>query len=373
MKEKSKILITNSHLKIGGIEESLVNLLKFIDSNKYEIDLFLFEKEGLLLNDIPSNINVYEINNNNRTNKKLIKLLIRVPLLNKMIIRLKIKKVYDYAIAFNGYNNITDMFAALVKAKKKYIWIHSDYKNRINLQSKFKKQYNRMKFKYKYFDKIVAVSKGSMQNFGILMPQYKDKLDYCYNLIDEVEIKEKLQEKPDTTLTGDIKIISVGRLVPQKGFERFVEIIEKLKYKIKDKKIVGYIIGDGPEKEKLIKLVKVKKIEKNVKFLGQKSNPFPLIKQADLFLLTSYIEGFGLVLIEALLCGIPIVVPKVSSGKEICNDIAPPNTSVLVANNIDSIYSGTISAINELIGKNFKYNINEYNQKATYKIKQLLK
>ena len=367
---KKKILISTSYLKMGGIERSLINLLKYLDYEKYEVDLFLIKKEGELLNDVSSKVNIYEIEKELKVKTIILKILCRIPLLYKRIIKKTLKKEYDYSIGFSGYNNISDILAGLVNSKKKYIWVHSDYKDRLIIDPKFNKQFNRMKYKYKYFDNIISVSKGSMESFKKLFPKYKKNIDYCYNLINEEDIKRKLKGESNIKLKGDIKIIAVGRLVKQKGLDRFVDIIEKLNKTLKDKKIMGYIVGDGIEKENLVSKVNEKKLNKNIIFLGQIDNPFPIIKQADIFLFPSYVEGFPLVLIEALLCNVPIVFPKISSFKEII-DIIPKNSYILTNNNTEDLYKGVIEAV-KTKNEKIDFKIEDYNNIVKKQISKIV-
>ena len=360
-----KILITNSHLKMGGIENSLVNLVNSIDHSKYEIDLFLIDKEGELLNKVSDKVNIYELNDFYKTNFMITKVLVRFPFLMKKFF--KQNKKYDVAISYNGYNNITDMTSYYANCDKKIIWVHSDYLVRRKMSHVFKAQYLRMKFKYKYFDKIVCSSKGAMDSFNELEPNLASKTDYCYNI---VKLKDNEQKSDDINLDGEINIVTLGRLVEQKGFDRFIEIIKKLRdsnYNVK-----GYIIGEGEKRDELTSLIKKNHLEDNVKLLGHISNPYGVLKKADVFLLTSYVEGFGIVLIEALSLGIPIVLPKFSSASEIHNNIAPKNSSIVTDNDIDSLFYGTKKMIDNLDNYKFNFELEKYNLEVLNKLDKIL-
>ncbi len=371
--KKKKIFITNSSLEVGGIERSLVNLLKNIDYNQYEVDLFLIRKKGILLTEVPKNVRVFSYEDVFDKPYNIIKLLVVIFKNNFLLRRLVQKKFadnYDIAIAFDGYNNIVDIVASCVKAKNKYIWVHSDYNQRIKESNRFRKQFKRMRQKYNYFDYIVAVSKGAKKSFQQLMPN--KRVIVCYNIVDENELNNKLKENADYILKGDIKIVGVGRLIKEKGFYHFIDIINKLIQAFPKYDIKGYIIGDGEEKEQLEKRIGDLKLQKQVILLGEKKNPFPIIKQGDLFLMTSFIEGFSLVVLEALICEVPVIMPNVASGKEFKQEIAPKNALVLTSADVNSLYIGIKDAINNLDNMQFSFSISEYNKVAKNYLKQII-
>lgn len=124
------------------------------------------------------------------------------------------------------------------------------------------------------------------------------------------------QENKDVYVKKDneIIILSVGRLHYQKGFEMAIESCKKLidkGYKIK-----WNIIGEGEEREQLTNLIKANKLENNFKLLGLKSNPYPYIKQADIYAQTSKFEGKSIAIDEAKILNKPILVTDFSTAKD---------------------------------------------------------
>lgn len=144
-----------------------------------------------------------------------------------------------------------------------------------------------------------------------LVPNLKEKQRTVYNPIDVEEIEKKSLDNSELTeeekiLIKDDYICSVGRLDEiDKDFTTLVKAFGELKkdQKIKEKLI---IIGDGPDRENLENLVKNLKIE-GVIFLGKKTNPYIWMKKSKLFILSSKSEGFGVVLLEALIIGTPVI------------------------------------------------------------------
>src|SRR5699024_6557948 len=103
----------------------------------------------------------------------------------------------------------------------------------------------------------------------------------------------------------------------QKRIDRIVDVVELLQ---KDNlKFHWYIVGDGPDLLWLKKKVEEKSLHDFITFLGFKRNPYPYMKNADYFILTSDYEAQGLVLSEALICGTPVVSSNFGAAKEFVN------------------------------------------------------
>ena len=140
------------------------------------------------------------------------------------------------------------------------------------------------------------------------------------NMIDNLTKDEKL-------LIKDNYICTVTRVDEhQKDLTTLILAYEKqyLNNKIKDKL---YIIGDGPSRDNLTELVKDKKLEKQILFLGKKTNPFIWMKKANVFILSSKFEGFGLVLVEAMVVNTFVISSNCKTGpteildNEKCGDL----------------------------------------------------
>lgn len=117
-----------------------------------------------------------------------------------------------------------------------------------------------------------------------------------------VEQISALAKKYDPEIPDEPYILNVARLVPQKGHELLLEAYRKSG--------VGHklvIVGEGPLRNKLEEKAKTLGIADRVFFAGKRKNPYPWMKQADLFVLASEYEGLGIVLTEALACDTPIL------------------------------------------------------------------
>jgi glycosyltransferase involved in cell wall biosynthesis len=182
--------------------------------------------------------------------------------------------------------------------------------------------------------------------------------------------KDFLIEKPDVIFNKNyFNIISIGALLPVKGYERLIKVHAKLNKNGFNIKM--YILGDGQRRKKLEKLITRNNLEDSFILLGRRKNVYPILKQADLFVSSSYYEGFGVVLLESLSLGVPILVPRISGVSDIAKYIAPENSAKIVENSVEGLYDGIIEYINES-KKTFKFDLNDYNRKVLNEIEKIL-
>lgn len=125
--------------------------------------------------------------------------------------------------------------------------------------------------------------------------------------------------------------LSVNRLVPVKNVALQINSIAELSKKYPDLRL--NILGDGPERDNLEKMVQNLRLDNNIKFFGQIDNLDNFYKEADVFILTSYSEGWGLVIIEAASYGLPIIMTDVGCAGEVIQDMV---NGLIIENNINS-------------------------------------
>lgn len=337
-----KILFGITSLTLGGAERVLVDLANAL-CDKYEITISTIYAKGELEKQLSKKLKVkslYNVEYNDLTNIKRSIIPLKILLNRKNIYKKYIYDNYDVEIAFLE-GPITRLFSINNKNTKKIAWIHNDITKVFGngLKSKLKKILD--KKIYSKYDTIVFVSEDNLKKFN---KEYKDirnkylepiKKEVIYNYIDKENIIKKAEEKNDIVFNKDrINFVTVARLVEQKGIDRLIEIHSRL---IKNGlKHNFYIIGDGPEKEKLEILIKKQKIEETFKLLGKKENPYPYIKKADYFCLLSRFEGYGMVLEEAKILDKPIIITDTAAREAVENY----ENARIFKNTEDGIYNG---------------------------------
>lgn len=335
-----KILFMVSSMNIGGVEKSLISLLSVIPKDKYEITVLTLEKKGGFLEYIPDWVKVEEASwfkeikpiimqppqqtiKNYFNNNEYMKIpgfvgayLIDKHFKNRYMYYKNIlnsipnnKKEYDVAIAYAGPTEIIDAYIAhKVNAKKRIAWVHFDVsKHYVN-----KNLYNEL---YKRFNKIFVVSKEAKVKLDKEITGIEKKTEEFSNIISKNIIMEMSEEKIefDNDFKG-IKIMTVGRLSKEKGQDLGIRVLQRLKhygYNVK-----WYCVGDGNARSEYENLIKKYGLENDFILLGAKANPYPYIKNSDIYVQTSIHEGYCITLAEAKSLYKPIVTTDFTGAYE---------------------------------------------------------
>lgn len=161
-----------------------------------------------------------------------------------------------------------------------------------------------------FSDIIITQSKSMDED---LKNYINKKTKVIYNPISLKNILSLSEEKSSIKLDSKfLNIVSVGRLAHEKDYKTAILSIAKLKNKIKN--IKYFILGEGELKEELIKYSISLGLNEDVVFTGHLKNPFPIIKNANLLLLTSLYEGFSNVILESLALKTPVVATDSPGG-----------------------------------------------------------
>lgn len=300
-----KIAIFQSDLKVGGIQKSLVNFLTLLPEDEFDVDVFLYDKNIFYdISSIKQNVHFHFLKPYPYWNR-----FVYFGLL-KMFHKKKVsQKKYDLAIDFSSYRNECAIDAINTDAPKKVMWIHNDVSIKKKEEFKYKILVHFFKGKYKYFQEFAAVSRGIIEPFTEETGISASKITVIPNFINTEEIHRKAKEKTDFKVNKDVfNLASMGRLCHQKGFDILLDEFAKVVEKRSD--IHLYILGDGPDREKLLEQCGRLGLNSYVTFLGNQTNPFPYLSQMDGFVLDSRYEGQGMVLWEAKSVGLNIFMPK---------------------------------------------------------------
>ena len=333
---KKKIAIVTRQMVMGGIEKSLISLVKSIPSDKFDITVFVMARGGELFNDMPEYVNVKCIYGEYNTtfekikesiyNKDIYNVFknIQYTLLSKLYRKLdniykeelcqlkivpKIDEEFDIAIAYHVPASMPVVYVINnLKAKKKLAWIHSDI-------SVYEEELIRYEEYYHKFDKIYCVSKFAKNKFIDKYQKLKDKVDVFYNIIDKSELYNLSNNYNAFEDAFDgIRLLTVGRLTEQKGQDLIPDII---KMSLDDNlNLRWYLIGDGEEKENLEYLIKKNNLEDRIILLGTIGNPYPYFKECDIYVQPSRHEGYCITLAEARLFNKAIVTTDFVGAKE---------------------------------------------------------
>lgn len=315
--EKRKLVFIIDSLNSGGAEKSLITLLNMLDYNRFEVDLGLVSVTGLYLPLVPTQVNIFKISKSFESafSKFLYSFLIRT---NKLIFKKhtaqlyweifdhnysKLSKNYDVAIAYTqGFP--TYYCATYIKAKQKIAWVNTNY-DLAGYSPRFD-----LKFYYQY-DNICLVSNEAKEIFVAKHPTLLSKVVVIKDIISEKIVKNLSIMDPYPEKSDDFRILTIGRLVPSKGYDLLIATAKKLDTNGFD--FHWYIIGEGYLRKNIENDIKDSGLSHKITLLGTFENVYPYIEHCDLYCQTSRLEGFGMAIAEARLLSKPIVVTNFST------------------------------------------------------------
>lgn len=350
-----KILIISHAMELGGAERALIGLLEAFDKEQYDIELFLFRHEGELLGMIPSGVKVLpqikEYSCLAVPVGNVIKKGCFSVALGRFVGKMKAKryvsdkkikgegvyleyshkyvkkylpmisdKEYDLVISF-----LTPHYFGLekCKGKKRIAWIHTDYSMLdVDAESESKM--------WGGYDSIVSISDDVSAAFVKRFPSLENKLVRVDNIISQKSIIESSKdEQNEIVKDGKTVILSCGRVTEGKNFASIPKMCSYLLSRGHD--IMWYIVGDGPDSERVKANILSEGLENRVIMLGAKANPYPYIAACDLYVQPSFYEGKAVAVREAQMLGKPVVITDYPTAKSQLTDgfdgiIAPLDT-----------------------------------------------
>ena len=201
--------------------------------------------------------------------------------------------------------------------------------------------------------RIIAVSDSTKEIFVETFPEYSNKMKVIYD-INNPDLINQMSNLENITFDqyAGLKILTIGRLANQKGYEFALEACKRLKDRGIDFK--WYVLGKGPLQNEIEKKIQEYNLQDHFILLGVKSNPYPYIKNADLYVQTSRFEGFGLAIAEARMLNIPVVTTRFDA---VYNQMIDEKNGLVVDMNGKAVYEGILKLIenNELREQIIKY------------------
>lgn len=340
-----KMLIVAGKIYGGGAERVLVDLINGLDESEYDITLYTMTKDNFEKSGISRAVDyrtVYENADDFSGLKRILKKF-RNKFLNivyskcsaKAFYKRVIKEKYDIELAaIEGYTTRI-VSGSTNPLSNKIAWLHTDLETNHWSKIAFRCDLEEA-LAYDGFDKVICVTERVeqilIQKFGIdpktiviSNPIKKDKI-LAMSQNGECDIPKK---------TDTLRVCFLGRLQEEKGADRLLEAHKRLLDE--GKKLELIMIGDGCDMSKLSAYVEKNGLTDSVHMLGYLDNPYPYMKTADLFVCPSRAEGFGLVLVEAMILDLPVMSTDCAGPNEILDG---GKYGMSVENSTDGIYNG---------------------------------
>ena len=282
MNQPKKIYFLLPGLTFGGAERVIFTLCNELDRARFEPTLVLFSKEGMPLELLQSDVKIIDLK------------IDRIRYAIFAVLKLIRKNKPD--IVFGGWGEVSAFLSPMIPFFKKTKFVARE----TNVVSEHVKR-KEIKFFYRFynnFHKIIAQSDDMRNDLVQNLNIKPEKIVKINNPVDVKFIQSKMNSEEKLFSDEFKNVVAIGNLTDRKGFDLLLNVFSHLK----DKPIKLHILGDGRNREKLAEQQEKLGLE-NVEFLGIKQNPYPYLRQADLFVLSSRYEGFPNVLLEAGACG----------------------------------------------------------------------
>ena len=336
---RRKVLFLIESLSGGGAEKVLTVMLKHFDHERYEVTVCPIVDTGVYRSEVRSYVTHYfpiltydGVAISRLLNRIKYKLIYDILPLS-WVYKLFIPKGNDVEIAFcEGY--VTKLLAHACSKSKKTAWVHIDLKeNPWPEKLGFYKDAEEERLAYSRYGKIVCVSRTVEQSF---LQKYRlpGQTTTIYNPIDVEDILEHGGRKENVT-NGAIHIISVGRLVNQKGYDRLLKVVYRLHKEGHNLNLL--ILGEGSGRKNLEEYIAQYDMQQYVSLPGFKENPYRDMRSSDLFVCSSRSEGFSLVIAEAMVLGLPVISTYCSGPNELLGE---GKYGILTENSEEGLYSG---------------------------------
>ncbi len=318
-----KVLFVINQLFKGGAETALVNLISAMPTEKYQVDLLIYDQIDLpdtvtLIPNIPSHVKVYNTAEREKKLAYIKKAIFKVckKITGRTVFRKKAYRVfeenaYDIAISFGEWFSCS-LVANRAKARWKYVWIHAD-------ADKADFFHPDIHLYHECFDGFIFVSKNSKLAAEKQYPFLKNRGYIINNIINQDEVVEKSAESPSVSLPdGNLpRLVTVANVRPEKNHVRQIRVMKKLF----DEGLRFYWINVGAQanpklNEKIDAEIRKAGLEDYFLFTGATENPYSVIKRCDAVCVLSDHESWSMVITEAKAIGTPVIATKTSGALE---------------------------------------------------------
>jgi len=326
-----KIVFLIHDLGPGGAEKVLVNLVNNMDTEQFDITVVAMFGGGVNEQFLKPHIHYRALFGKAFPGNSHVMKLFSPKTLYKRFI----KDHYDIAVSYLEGPSARVISGCPYEDTKLVSWIHVEQHTKQNAARAFR-SFQESKKCYDRFHQTVCVSEYVKNDFLSMYPTLKN-IGVWYNTNESQKILDAAKEETDCVFDEHtIHLVGVGKLMPNKGFDRLIRIIKQLRDEAYPVHL--HILGVGPQQEVLEEFVQEHGLATNVTLHGYQTNPYKYVAKSDLFVCASFAEGFSTAATEALIVGTPVCTVEVSGMKEMLGD--NNEYGIVTENSEEALYSG---------------------------------
>lgn len=335
MTELKKILFIHESLAGGGAEKVFVDLMRRFDMQRYKVTVLLLYGGGTHVASLPADLEVITLYERRSLLHKIRNhcVFTRDMMLRTDLRRVLAGKEFDTIVSYLEGPAMKAHCFVRNHGRRHVSWVHANLEVNHWSAFMFRDKYEEARL-YAGMDELVFVSAGARDAFCRLM-NVDVSMTVVPNVIDRDEIVRRANE--EEIVTDRFTIVNVGRLETQKRHDRLLQVACLLKEKGLDFRL--WLLGGGALEESMKRMCSEFGLDGCVEFMGFRSNPYPYMRAADMFLLTSDTEGWPTVVCEALSLGLPVVSTRVTGAEELLADNVGVLTSMDANEIADKVYA----------------------------------
>ena len=315
-----RICFLNLNLQSGGAERQLVQLVRHWPRNNHHLRVVLLEQKGVWLDELPVNVPYHALAPRMPPGslRKILWTFWLVPRLRKFLI----EHPCDVVLTFLWLPTVLAAIALhQLPNPPLLVWsVQSDLTRDLKLHwDGWLRQWLVRTLLPKKVNHFIAVSEGVRRKIQMFLGIPADRFTVIPNGIDLNRIRD-MAVKPDPIPPKEVpvRLISIGRLHLAKGMDVLLHALAKVKHQSHDWEC--YILGDGPERSRLMQMATVLELNGYLSFFGYTPNPYAWLRTADIFVSPSRWETFGIAIVEAMALGLPVIATATDGAKDIISD-----------------------------------------------------
>lgn len=327
LNQRKKVCFVLPTLGAGGAERVMSFVAQQLDTSKFDSILLVvgFEKNSSYA------INGIEVVYLNKS-----RVLTSIPLLCKFFLRRKPEVVVSAIGHLNTIMGLLSLFFWRTKFIGREVNVTSVLKNYRQSKRGIRIPFL-MKFSYRLLDKVICQSNDMTED---LKKRFSLKPRKLITINNPITVDANLKDHRNEPQQGVYQLITVGRLAKQKGHLRILKALKKLDFPFH-----YTIIGDGPERDDIFKVIESYGLSNKVTHIPFSDKVFDYLRRSDLFLQGSYVEGFPNALLESCTVGTPVVVFKALGG---IDEIVEEGINGYIARDIEDFSNKVALALNSL-------------------------